>query len=369
MDGISRSMPIDKASHSTPVDLTLALEGGGALGAFTWGVLERLLDVPHLRIAIVSGTSAGAMNAAMLVQGLARGGRDDARELLETFWQRVAIAAGSVPGPAANWLAAFSAPMFDAVRKAGSAMAAPPPSAFTINPLRGILSELLHTPLFGTPGAPGLVVAATRVRTGEARLFRDAEVGLDVLLASACLPLLFPAVEIEGEPYWDGGYSSNPPVRPLIEAGCPPDVLIVRTTQPERAMPLFGAAAVKERLSEITFGTPLRTELHSLALAQKSLAGVTDLPPTLARLRDARLHMIAPDPADSYAAASALHPNWSVLSEQRRRGIAAAARWIARDLAAVGTRPTFSLDLFADPAPENATGPGPSFLKGVADAT
>ena len=360
---------MDDAKRSAPLEITLALEGGGALGAFTWGVLERLLDVPSLRIAVVSGTSAGAMNGAMLVQGLARGGAAEARDLMETFWQRVAIAAGSVPGPAAGWLAAISGPMLDAVRKAGSAIGTPTPTPFTINPLRGILSELLHPPLFGTHGAPELVVAATRVRTGEARLFRGGEIGVDTLLASACLPLIFPAVEIDGEAYWDGGYSSNPPVRPLIEAGAPADILIIRTMPGERLAPPFGAAAVKDRLSEITFGTPLRAELHSLALAKRSLAGVSELPPTLARLRDARVHMISPAAADARDASAALTPSWPVLTLQRRRGHAAAERWIEEHLPALGHRASFPLELFADPVAASAAGSRHPILQGADHAT
>ncbi len=357
---------MDGSIRQAPHDITLALEGGGALGAFTWGVLERLLEEPSLRIRVVSGSSAGAMNGAMLVQGLARGGPDHARDLLTTFWHRVAIASGSVPGPSA-WLAAFSAPMLSAVQKAGSALGAPGPTAFTINPLRGILSELLPTPLFGQPGTPELVVAATLVRTGEARLFRDAEIRIDTLLASACLPLIFPAVVIEGEAYWDGGYSSNPPVRPLIEAGCPPDLLIVRTTPDERLLPPHGAAAVKDRLSEITFGNPLRAELHSLALAQNALAGVADLPPTLARLRDARIHMISPAPGEALSASDALHPSWPLLSNQRQRGYVAAETWLTEHFSSLGLRATFPVEVYADPAA--GAGKAHQLVEGVVHAT
>ncbi len=330
---------------STPI--TLALEGGGALGAFTWGVLDRLLEAPELRIEVVSGTSAGAMNGAMLVQGLVSGGPAGAKARLETFWHRVAIAAGSLPGPSGRWLHAVAGtigPLVDAVRHAGSALT-PAVGAFGINPLRGILAELLHPPLFGAAGAPELVVAATRVRTGEARLFWGAEVSIDALLASSCLPQLFPAVEIDGEAYWDGGYSSNPPVRPLIEAGAPADVLIVRTAPAQRAALPAGSAAVRDRLAEITFGTPLRAELRSLALAQSSLVGVSGLPPRLARLRDARVHMIAPEERGDAAAAQ--HPTWCSLSEHRAHGHAAAERWLAEHLSAVGRRSSFDLGLFA----------------------
>ena len=361
----TRLRPAPEPVRSYPI--TLALEGGGALGSFTWGVLERLLDVPGLRIDVVSGTSAGAMNGAMLVQGLAQGrssdrqtgGAREAKSLLETFWHRVAIAAGSLPGPSARWLqvvAGTMAPVVEAVRKAGTALN-PGVNAFGINPLRGILRELLHPPLFGAPGAPELIVAATRVRTGEARLFRGAEVSIDALLASACLPQIFPAVEIDGEPYWDGGYSSNPPVRPLIEAGAPADVIIVRTAPPERVGLPTRPAAVRERLDEIAFGTALRAELRSLALAQSSLAGVSGLPPTLARLRNARLHMIGPEEEDEAAAVGALHPTWSVLSEQRKRGFAAADRWVAAHLASLGQHSTLDTGLFAGLKPGAAPAP------------
>jgi NTE family protein len=359
MDTRLQAAPTPETVRTYPI--TLALEGGGALGSFTWGVIERLLDVPQLRIHVVSGTSAGAMNGAMLVQGLVNGGPPAAKDLLETFWHRVAIAAGSLPGPSIRWLqvvAGTMAPVLEAVRTAGSALN-PGVSAFAINPLRGILHELLHPPRFGEPGAPELIVAATRVRTGEARLFRGAEVSIDALLASACLPQIFPAVEIDGEAYWDGGYSSNPPVRPLIEAGAPTDVLIVRTAPPERLGLPTRPAAVKERLDEITFGTALRAELHSLALAQSSLAGVSGLPPTLARLRDARLHMIGPEEEDEAAAVGALHPTWSVLSEQRRRGFAAADRWVAEHLSSVGRHSTLDTGLFAGPNAGAGHAPAP----------
>ena len=361
---------MESIPRSTPRGVTLALEGGGALGAFTWGVLERLLDVPSLRIAAVSGTSAGAMNGAMLVQGLVADGPAGAKSLLQTFWQRVAIASGSLPGPAGNWLQSMSAgmaPMLDAMRNAGSALSGG--FTFGTNPLRGILADLLHPSLFTDPAAPELVVAATRVRTGEARLFWGSEVSIDALLASACLPLLFSAIEIDGEAYWDGGYSSNPPVRPLIEAGAPADVIIVRTLPAERLRFPSGASAVKDRLSEITFGTPLRAELHSLALAQASLAGLADLPATLARLRDARLHMIGPIDGGSDLAFAALQPTWSNLAAQRARGIVAAEHWLGDHLDDVGERSSFDLNPYADGSAGASAQPVRQFMEGAANAT
>lgn len=330
--------------------VTLALEGGGSLGAFTWGVLDRLLDVPGLRIDVVSGTSAGAMNAAMLVQGLATGGPSAAKRLLETFWRRVAIASGSLPGPVGAWMhlvGGAMAPMVDVIRHTGIALQ-PGVGRTSHNPLRGILTELLEPGVFGSPSAPELVVAATRVRTGEARLFRDAEVTVDALLASACLPQLFPAIEIDGEAYWDGGYTSNPPLRPLIETGAPPDVLIVRAKPLARPGTPAGAIAVQERVNEITFGSALRGELRTLAVAQAMLADVPNLPPTLARLRNARLHMIGAEAEfQAMPGGSRQDPTWAFLSEMHELGFKTAARWLADNLHAVGARSSLDLSLFA----------------------
>ena len=250
---LSRPRPTRPVGAARPV--TVALQGGGALGAFSWGVLDRLLDEPRLCIAVAGGASAGAMNAAMLVQGLATAGPAEAKRLLEAFWRRVALAAGSpdLDGGVA-WLRPFFEvfdPVVEALRHAAEGL--PPPRLAPIgpNPLRGVLDGLLDPSAFGRAGAPTLVVSATRVRTGEARLFWGAEVTADVLLASACLPQLFPPVEIEGEPFWDGGYASNPPLRPLIEAGAPPDVILVPTRPRERPEPPHGAAAIRERAAEL----------------------------------------------------------------------------------------------------------------------
>ena len=216
---------------SNPIPVTLALQGGGSLGAFTWGVLDRLLDRPELRIEAISGASAGAMNAAMLAQGLATGG-----PVKPSDCSRPSGAASlSPPGaptrqpPSCLFPLPSSCPVVEAMRHSARGLSQDQLNPLGLNPLREVLDDLLDPSAFGKEGAPMLVVATTRVRTGEARLFRGAEVTAEVLLASACLPQLFPAVEIDGEPYWDGGYASNPPLRALIEAGAPADLLVVRT--------------------------------------------------------------------------------------------------------------------------------------------
>ncbi|MBV9736252.1 MAG: patatin-like phospholipase family protein [Acidisphaera sp.] len=344
------------AASPASVPVTLALEGGGSFGAFGWGVIGRLLEEPRLRVEAVSGASAGAMNAAMLVQGLAIGGPEEAKRLLELFWRRVAVAAGSLDLDSARWTRLFTgflAVALDELRhKVLSHHPITPPGP---NPLRTVLAGLLDASAFAAAGAPMLVVSATNVRTGEPRLFANTEVTADALLASACLPQLFPAVEIDGEAYWDGGYSSNPPLRPLIEAGAPSDVIVVRSTPAERPDVPATAGHVVERAIEIAFGAALRHEIRSIAGAQQLLSTVPRLTGVLARLRRARLHMIGAEEAfRAMRTSSHLHPSWGFLLEMRALGAATAEAWLSQNLASVGSRSTVELNTRAAIRPPEA---------------
>ena len=205
------------------------------------------------------------------------------------------------------------------------------------------------------------MISASRVRTGEARLFRDAEVTVEALLASARLPQVFPAVEIDGEPYWDGGYASNPPLRALVEAGAPADIVLVRTTPVERPDPPRGAAGVLERADEMTFGAALRQELRSLALAQRSLSANS----ASARRRAACWHGCAPpgcmrsaprkSSARSRAAATATRVG-AFLRDMHDLGHRAADRWLGEHLVDLGVRPTVDLAALAGPGLEPGLG-------------
>jgi NTE family protein len=334
--------------------ITLALQGGGSLGAFAWGVLDCLLEVPGLRIEVVSGASAGAMNAAMLVQGLATGGPSEAKRLLETFWRRVAVASGSPDLTSSpSWMFPFSGmmnPFADALRQSSKGLARHQINPLGLNPLRPVLEGLFDPSLLGRAGAPSLVVSATRVSTGEARLFQGSEITADVLLASSCLPQLFPAVEIDGEFYWDGGFASNPPLRALIEAGAPADIVLVRTTPQVRPDLPNGGAAVLERTEEMTFGAALRQELRSLALAQRLLAELPSASGVLARLRDARLHVIgAEEEFRKLKVGSHQDASWAFLLQMRELGQNAAGQWLATDYADLGERSTLDLSSLAQP--------------------
>ena len=339
------------------IPVTVALEGGGSLGTFAWGALDRLLDEPGFRIDVASGASAGAMNAAMLVQGLATGGPKAAKHLLERFWRRVAVASGSPDLPGVDWLSAFSGlmePMVAALRQHGHYKDAINP--FRINPLRGVLDGLLDPTVFGQPGTPKLVVSATNVRTGEPRLFRDAEITADVLLASACLPELFPTVEIDGEPYWDGGFTSNPPLRMLIEAGVPEDVIIIRATPASRPEAPSGAARIHHRIAEIAFGSPLRQELRSIAVAQHLLSEQPEVSGVLGRLRDVRLHMIGAEEEFQALGDTHPYPSWAFLRKMHAIGIETTDAWLAANCRAIGHRSSLDLSALAPPDTELGAG-------------
>src|ERR1700731_376712 len=257
-----------------PVLVDLALQGGGSHGAFTWGVLDRLIEEPWLRIEAISGTSAGAMNAAVVADGWTEGGAEGARAALETYWRRVSRAA------------AFSPLQRSPLDRLMGRWTLPPPPAYVamdlmarvlspydlnplgLNPLRTILVESIDFDRLAA--APiKLFITATNVRTGRGRIFRNAQITPDVLLASACLPTMFQAVEIEGEAYWDGGYSGNPTITPLVRECSSRDTILVQINPRERLEPPRTASEILDRLNEISFNSPLMKELRMIALLRQ----------------------------------------------------------------------------------------------------
>src|SRR5215204_7288523 len=236
--------------------LSLALQGGGALGAFTWGVLDRLLQEEHITFDAVSGASAGAMNAALLASGLAQGGPEEARASLDRFWRKVSKAG-------------------QLTRLASSSMTLPiiPPrlspyefNPFDLNPLRDILAGEVDFDAVRTDAPVRLLLGTTRVSDGALRIFGTEEVTEDVVLASACLPHLHRAVTIEGEPYWDGGYAANPPLIPLVTATKASDVLVVQIVPSNGSELPKTAPEIDKRLNQITFSTSLQKDLEALSM-------------------------------------------------------------------------------------------------------
>ena len=245
-----------------PVSVDLGLQGGGAHGAFTWGVIDRLLDEPWIGLTGVSGTSAGAMNAAVLVDGFTEGGRSGAQKALERYWRAVANAGRMSPmqrGPiermANLWTLDYS-PVFNVLETAARMMSPYDTNPGGSNPLRAILTECIDFDRVAQAEIK-LFVNATNVRTGRGKLFRNADITPEVLMASACLPTMFQAVEIDGEFYWDGGFSGNPSIVPLVRECDSRDTIIVQINPIMRPEPPRTAREIQDRLNEIAFNSVL----------------------------------------------------------------------------------------------------------------
>ena len=252
----------------------LALQGGGAHGAYTWGVLDRLLEESWLQFDGISGTSAGAMNAVVMASGMVKGGPQEAKVALANFWKRVADAALLSPfrrGPleimTGKWTLDFS-PAFVAADFAARLYSPYSISSGGTNPLQQILIDCVDFGSLANAG-PKLFVTATNVHTGRGRIFRNADLTPEVLMASACLPTMFQAVEIDGEPYWDGGFTGNPTITPLIRECDSTDTILVSINPIERPGTPKTPMEIQNRLNEISFNSPLIKELRMAALLRQ----------------------------------------------------------------------------------------------------
>src|ERR1700761_8340276 len=333
--------------NRSPVLIDLALQGGGSHGAFTWGVLERLLEEPWLTIAGISGTSAGALNAAPLGDGGGGGGATGAREALEKYWRSVSRAAAFSPmqrSPLDRLMGRWSldsSPAYiftDLMSRLLSPYHLNPP---VFNPLREILNENIDFERLAR--APiKLFVTATRVRTGRGRIFRNAEINADVLLASACLPTMFRAVEIDGEPYWDGGYVGNPTITPLVRETDARDTILVQINPTERVEEPRTAAEILNRLNEISFNSPLSKDLRMIALLRQVADPGNGEGARWARMKT---HRIKSDMLTGFGASSKLNAEWDFVSTLRDEGRRAAGEFIDRHGADLGERSTADLDV------------------------
>ena len=264
-----------KPQKRANVLIDLALQGGGSHGAFTWGVLDRLLEEPWLQIEAISGTSAGAMNAAVLADGWTEGGASGARAALDAYWDRVARAAVFSPlqrTPLDRLLGRWTldhSPVFIGLRSDGAGLLAlqPQSRAASIRWNRSSTRASISTRLSQSPIK--LFVTATNVRTGRGRIFRNAEITPDVLLASACLPTMFQAIEIDGEAYWDGGYAGNPTITPLVRESDAQDTILVQINPRERPGTPRTASEILNRLNEVSFNATLMKELRMIALLRQ----------------------------------------------------------------------------------------------------
>lgn len=327
--------------------LSLALQGGGSHGAFTWGVMHRLMSDPHIYIDGISGTSAGAMNAAIFADGFLKGRRQGAIDALERFWLRVANLPGlprglsqGIPGLSDGWGVdndpAFM--MMDIMTRLWSPAQLNP---LQLNPLRDLLDELVD--FDGVRARPDvkLFVTASNVRTCKSRVFRTHELTSQVLMASACLPLMFEAVEIDGEHYWDGGYLGNPAIYPLIHECASSDVVIVQINPLVRPEVPKTSREILNRINEMTFNSSLVREMAGIAT-------ITSLVESGAlnddRYTAVRFHQIsAEEELAKYGALSKMNTERSFLEHLHRLGYETADKWIAENFERLGWESTIDV--------------------------
>lgn len=328
--------------------INLALQGGGAHGAFTWGVLDYLLESPRVRIEGISGTSAGAMNAVITADGLLEGDEDNARQELENFWFAVSKAAVLSPirrTPLDMWMGNWSLDnspgylAFDFFSRMVSPYQFNP---LGINPLRDIIAERVDFERVQACQYLKLFVCATNVRSGQQQVFRREEMSLDMVMASACLPFLYKAVEIDGEAYWDGGYMGNPALFPLMEECDSRDIAIVQINPVYRDKVPRSAAAILNRMNEITFNASLIKEVRAIAML-KRLIEVSDSDMTC--YRDTHFHRIdAEDALQRLSVSSKLNAERAFLTHLRNQGRRTAEAWLEENFAALGERSTLDID-------------------------
>ncbi len=336
------------ARVSPPKRINVALQGGGAHGAFTWGVLDRLLADDRLEIAGISGTSAGALNGAAVKSGLARGSRDLARDSLEAVWTAVGAVTDDRWSP---WFDAISpmavsyaiemSPGYQFADGISRAVSPYMGESFAQDALRKIVGGLDFDAICA-PEGPEFHISATNVRTGKIRLFTREAITADAILASACLPTLFPAIVIDGESYWDGGYTGNPALFPLFHQELPRDILIVNINPLERPEVPVTARDIQNRINEISFNTSLLRELRAIAFVQRLVRSGT-MPATA--MKDVLVHMVSDDLLMrqlSVATKSVANP--IVMHQLCEAGRAAADAFLETQFDAIGETSTVDLE-------------------------
>jgi len=327
--------------------VNLALQGGGAHGAFTWGVLDALLADGRLRIAAVSGTSAGAMNAVALAEGLAEGGPEGARKSLRAFWERVSDQARYSPiqrtlfdrllgqwnieqTPGYLW--------FEWMSRVTSPYETNP---LDLNPLRDVLMEEIDFAKVRACPNFQVFIGATNVQTGRITVFDQKDLTAAHVLASACLPQMFQAVEIEGVPYWDGGYTGNPALFPLFQANDCADLVIIQLNRVIRKETPTTARAIENRLNEINFNAPLLGELRAIEFMQRLLDEGHVSPDRYRRLR---MHRIDADKAlGDLAPSSKVNAEPDFVELLFKRGKKAGKVWVEKNFDAIGVKDTLDL--------------------------
>jgi NTE family protein len=334
-----------------PRRVSLGLQGGGSHGAFQWGVLDRLLDDERIEIAGITAASAGAMSAVALAAGLAEDGRRGAKATMDRFWRAVNQAGGrNVFGDSALWTAALNPrwlrhnPFF---RRFESLMLSASPyefNPFNLNPLREVLQETVDFELVRR--APiEVFVSATDVLDARLKVFTRAELTIEMVLASAALPYLFHAVEIDGRPHWDGGYLGNPALWPLMDGeAAPSDILLITLNPFRRAQAPKTAGEIVDRLNEITMNAALGAELRALAVVQRLIEEGQLTAAAQAQHRRMLIHAIEADHLlQDLSMSSKFNTEWSFLTDLKERGRKAADDWLCGRIDDLGVRSSFDV--------------------------
>jgi NTE family protein len=354
MDMRTTKRPARKQAAATEPQVktvNLALQGGGAHGAFAWGVLDRLIEDGRVNFEGISATSAGAMNAAVLAHGWTQGGPQGARRALADFWRAVSEAGAryspykplpwmplmgdySLDHSPAYWLMDTATRMFSPYQL----------NPTNFNPLREVLEQHVDFAALRRHSEIKLFLAATNVETCKVRIFQCKDVTADAVLASACLPFMFQAVEIDGEPYWDGGYTGNPAIFPLIYDCSARDVVIVHLNPIVRRGVPRSANEIMNRLNEVSFNSSLMREMRAIAFVT-SLIERGKLAPGEAK--QMLIHSIrADEEMIHYGVSSKLNCDWGFLTHLFDKGRAHAERWMAAHFEAIGRES--SVDIRAD---------------------
>lgn len=337
--------------------VNLALQGGGSHGAFTWGVLDRFLEDGRIEFEAISGTSAGAMNAVVCADGLMENGNDGARVALEHFWHEVSVAAQTSPVQRlpfdvlmGNWDLSNSPGYhyFDGLTRAMSPYQMNP---MNINPLRDLIERVVDFERVRNCDCTKVFISATNVETGKVKVFDPHLLSADMVMASACLPMVFQAVEIDGVPYWDGGYMGNPSLFPFHTQTESSDVLVIQINPIVREGAPKTAQEIMNRVNEISFNSSFLKELRAMEFVSRL---IREGKLSSDDYRDTRVHIIENEDAlKPLGASSKLNAEWSFLTHLRDLGRETATAWLAQNYDSIGKKSTVNLtDVFSETGPQ-----------------
>ena len=337
-----------------PKPINLALQGGGSHGAFTWGVLDAFLADPRIDIEGLSGTSAGAMNAVVVADGLVRGGAEGARQRLRDFWAAIGQSAATSPirrSPldvlTGNWSMDYS-PAYQALDALSRAVSPYQLNPLNLNPLRDLLETMIDFERVRQCTAIKLFVSATNVHTGKIKVFKGSTMTADMVMASACLPMLYQAVEIDGVPYWDGGYTGNPALFPFFKGCQSPDIVVVQINPIERLQTPRTSYEIINRMNEITFNGSLLKEYRAISLITRLIEKGHDLGADYRRIY---LHVIENQAVlNPLGASSKLNAEPAFLQLLHDAGRDAALRWLDEHGDKIGSHSTVDLRKMFDSA-------------------